>query len=171
MAVCIYYYQYNLYVYELCIFIRYLVSITQVLKDTSFGLDNWCESVNLSTFSCGMQEQETWYLCGSICTLLPVCQYPRVKTYAFVPVRARVKTCTFVPLRQYLCGRTCATVPVWHYLYGSAASERVQRGGVASSALHRSDAQLLHQSGGRHVGATAQLPDNALHSLSYIPLL
>jgi hypothetical protein len=29
--------------YELCLFIRYLVSITQVLKDTSFGLDNWCE--------------------------------------------------------------------------------------------------------------------------------
>jgi hypothetical protein len=34
MAVYIYYYQYNLYMYDLCIFIRYLVSITQVLKDT-----------------------------------------------------------------------------------------------------------------------------------------
>jgi hypothetical protein len=30
----IYYYQYNLYMYDLCMFIRYLVSITQVLKDT-----------------------------------------------------------------------------------------------------------------------------------------
>jgi hypothetical protein len=29
-----YYYQYDLYVYGLCTFIRYLVSITQVLKDT-----------------------------------------------------------------------------------------------------------------------------------------
>jgi hypothetical protein len=29
-----YYYQYNVYMYDLCIFLRYLVSITQVLKDT-----------------------------------------------------------------------------------------------------------------------------------------
>jgi hypothetical protein len=29
--------------YELCMFIRYLVSTTQVLKDTEFGLDKWCE--------------------------------------------------------------------------------------------------------------------------------
>jgi hypothetical protein len=29
--------------YDLCLFIRYLVSITQVLKDTQFGLDDWCE--------------------------------------------------------------------------------------------------------------------------------
>jgi hypothetical protein len=29
-----YYYQYKLYMYELCMFIRYLVSITQVLNDT-----------------------------------------------------------------------------------------------------------------------------------------
>jgi hypothetical protein len=34
MAVCIYYYQYILYMYDLCMFIRYLVSITQVLTDT-----------------------------------------------------------------------------------------------------------------------------------------
>jgi hypothetical protein len=27
-------------------FIRYLVSITQDLKDSSFGLDNWCECGN-----------------------------------------------------------------------------------------------------------------------------
>jgi hypothetical protein len=94
MAVCIYYYQYNLYVYELCIFIRYLVSITQVLKDTSFGLDNWCESVNLSTFSCGMQEQETWYLC--------------------------VRTCTRASehVHSYLCGSTYAAGPVQQYLFG-----------------------------------------------------
>jgi hypothetical protein len=43
MAVYIYYYQYKVYMYDLCMFIRYLVSITQVLKDTHFGLDNWCE--------------------------------------------------------------------------------------------------------------------------------
>jgi hypothetical protein len=30
----IYYYQYNLYMYDLCMFIRYLVSITQVRKDS-----------------------------------------------------------------------------------------------------------------------------------------
>jgi hypothetical protein len=49
MAVYIYeyYYQYNLYMYDLCMFIRYLVSITQVLKDTEFGLDNWCKCGNL----------------------------------------------------------------------------------------------------------------------------
>jgi hypothetical protein len=34
MAVCIIYNQYNLQMYDLCLFIRYLVSITQVLKDT-----------------------------------------------------------------------------------------------------------------------------------------
>jgi hypothetical protein len=34
MAVYIYYYQYNLYMYDLCMFIRYLVSVTQVLNDT-----------------------------------------------------------------------------------------------------------------------------------------
>jgi hypothetical protein len=34
MAVYIYYNQYNLYMYDLCMFIRYLVSITQVLNDT-----------------------------------------------------------------------------------------------------------------------------------------
>jgi hypothetical protein len=33
-VLCIIYYQCNLYVYEFCIFISYLVSITQVLKDT-----------------------------------------------------------------------------------------------------------------------------------------
>jgi hypothetical protein len=33
MAVFIYYYQYNLYMYDLCMFIRYLVSLTQVLED------------------------------------------------------------------------------------------------------------------------------------------
>jgi hypothetical protein len=33
--------------YDLCMFIRYLVSITQVIKDTSFGLYNWCECGNL----------------------------------------------------------------------------------------------------------------------------
>jgi hypothetical protein len=27
-------------------FIRYLVSVTQVRKDTYFGLDNWCEGGN-----------------------------------------------------------------------------------------------------------------------------
>jgi hypothetical protein len=32
---------------DLCMFILYLVSITQVLKDTSFGLYNWCECGNL----------------------------------------------------------------------------------------------------------------------------
>jgi hypothetical protein len=47
MAVYIYYYQYNLYMYDLCMFIRYLASITQVRKDTLFGLDNWCECGNL----------------------------------------------------------------------------------------------------------------------------
>jgi hypothetical protein len=41
------YYQYNLYMDHLCMFIRYLESITQVLKNTSFGLDNWCECGNL----------------------------------------------------------------------------------------------------------------------------
>jgi hypothetical protein len=45
MAVYIYYYQYNLYMYDLCIFIRYLAFITQVPKDT--GLDNWCQGRNL----------------------------------------------------------------------------------------------------------------------------
>jgi hypothetical protein len=29
--------------HDLCIFIRYLVSITQALKDTLFRLDNWCD--------------------------------------------------------------------------------------------------------------------------------
>jgi hypothetical protein len=47
MAVYIYYYQYNLIMCDLCRFIRYLVSITQVLKDTYLGLDNWCECENL----------------------------------------------------------------------------------------------------------------------------
>jgi hypothetical protein len=31
-------------------FIRYLVSITQVLKDTSFGLDNWYGCAKLLLF-------------------------------------------------------------------------------------------------------------------------
>jgi hypothetical protein len=35
------------HMYDLCMFIRYLVSITQVLKDTYFGLDNWCECGNV----------------------------------------------------------------------------------------------------------------------------
>jgi hypothetical protein len=47
MAVYIYYYQYNLNLYDLCMFILYLVSITRVLKDTSFGLDNWSECGNI----------------------------------------------------------------------------------------------------------------------------
>jgi hypothetical protein len=34
MAVYMYYYQYNLYKYDLCMFIRYLVSITHVFKET-----------------------------------------------------------------------------------------------------------------------------------------
>jgi hypothetical protein len=29
------------YMYDLCMFIRYLVSITQVRKDTQFGIDDW----------------------------------------------------------------------------------------------------------------------------------
>jgi hypothetical protein len=34
-VMAVYYYnQYNLYMYDLCMFIRYLVSITQVIKDT-----------------------------------------------------------------------------------------------------------------------------------------
>jgi hypothetical protein len=33
--------------YDLGTFIRYLVSITQVLKDTEFRLDDWCECGNL----------------------------------------------------------------------------------------------------------------------------
>jgi hypothetical protein len=33
-------------VYCLCMFIFYLASITQDLKDTSFGLDNYCEGGN-----------------------------------------------------------------------------------------------------------------------------
>jgi hypothetical protein len=33
--------------YDLFMFIRYLVSTTQVLKDASFGLDNWGECGNL----------------------------------------------------------------------------------------------------------------------------
>jgi hypothetical protein len=41
------YYQFNLYTNNLWIFIRYLVPITQVLKYTLFGLDNWCECGNL----------------------------------------------------------------------------------------------------------------------------
>jgi hypothetical protein len=32
-----------MYMYDLCMFRRYLVSMTQVLKDTLFGQDNWCE--------------------------------------------------------------------------------------------------------------------------------
>jgi hypothetical protein len=32
--ILLYYYQYTLFMYDLCMFIRYLVSITQVLKDT-----------------------------------------------------------------------------------------------------------------------------------------
>jgi hypothetical protein len=28
--------------------IRYVVSITQVLKDTLFGLDNWCKCVEIT---------------------------------------------------------------------------------------------------------------------------
>jgi hypothetical protein len=46
----VYYYQYNLHMYDLCIFIHYLVSITQVRKETSFGLDDWCECENLLLF-------------------------------------------------------------------------------------------------------------------------
>jgi hypothetical protein len=34
----------NLYMYDLCMFIRCLVSIRQVLKDTEFGLHNLYES-------------------------------------------------------------------------------------------------------------------------------
>jgi hypothetical protein len=45
MAVFIYYYQYNLYMYDLCMFIRYLVSITQVLK--IIWADNCYECGNL----------------------------------------------------------------------------------------------------------------------------
>jgi hypothetical protein len=33
--------------YDLCMFICYLVYITQVRKDTYFGLDNWYECGNL----------------------------------------------------------------------------------------------------------------------------
>jgi hypothetical protein len=33
--------------YDLCMFIRYLVSLTKVLKNTEFVLDNWCECGNL----------------------------------------------------------------------------------------------------------------------------
>jgi hypothetical protein len=29
--------------YDLCMSFLYLVSVTQVLKDTKFGLDNWCD--------------------------------------------------------------------------------------------------------------------------------
>jgi hypothetical protein len=41
------YFEIYLYIYDLSMFIRYLVSITQVLKGTSFGLHNWCECGNL----------------------------------------------------------------------------------------------------------------------------
>jgi hypothetical protein len=37
MAVYIYYYQYNLYLYDLCMFIRYLVTITKFLKILNLG--------------------------------------------------------------------------------------------------------------------------------------
>jgi hypothetical protein len=48
MTVHIYYYQYNLYImYDLYMFIRYLVSKAQVFKDTKFGLDNWYECAKL----------------------------------------------------------------------------------------------------------------------------
>jgi hypothetical protein len=36
--------------YDLSMFIRYLVSLTQVLKDTLFWLDNWRECGNLFIF-------------------------------------------------------------------------------------------------------------------------
>jgi hypothetical protein len=48
---------YNIIIYliyrlnDLCMFIRYLVSMTQVLKGTKFGLNNWCESKNLFILS------------------------------------------------------------------------------------------------------------------------
>jgi hypothetical protein len=32
--------------YDVYMFIRYLVSITQVRKNTYFGLDDWCECGN-----------------------------------------------------------------------------------------------------------------------------
>jgi hypothetical protein len=54
MAVYIYYYQYNLYMYDLCTFIRYLVSITQVLKYTEFGLDNWSQFGNTHSYVTNM---------------------------------------------------------------------------------------------------------------------
>jgi hypothetical protein len=41
-------YIYTIYV---CLFIRYLVFITQALNDTQFGLDKWCESGNLLLFT------------------------------------------------------------------------------------------------------------------------
>jgi hypothetical protein len=46
----IHYYRYILCMYDICMFIRYLVSITQVLKDTLFGLDNWCQCGDLFIF-------------------------------------------------------------------------------------------------------------------------
>jgi hypothetical protein len=45
MYVCIY--QYNLYMQETCMLIRYLVSTTQVLKDIEFERDDWCECGNV----------------------------------------------------------------------------------------------------------------------------
>jgi hypothetical protein len=41
MAVYLYNYQYNLYMYDLCMFNRYLVSITQVRKDTWYDCENY----------------------------------------------------------------------------------------------------------------------------------
>jgi hypothetical protein len=37
--------------HDLCIFLRFLVSITQIHKDTEFGLDNWyeCPKTNAKT--------------------------------------------------------------------------------------------------------------------------
>jgi hypothetical protein len=49
-AVYIYYYQYRLYMYDLCMLIRYLVSISQVRKDTKFGLGNWYDCGNYLFF-------------------------------------------------------------------------------------------------------------------------
>jgi hypothetical protein len=43
MAVCVYYFQYNLYVRFMYVYPLSSVSITQFRKDTEFGLDNWLE--------------------------------------------------------------------------------------------------------------------------------
>jgi hypothetical protein len=45
----------RLSMHDLCMFVLYLVYITQVLKDTLFGLGNWCECGNLFIYF-----NETW---------------------------------------------------------------------------------------------------------------